>query len=291
MTGKGIAYGAATVVNAMPSGCGAAFGVGLKTFAEVDLTDDCGTVEVEIAGGANDRKQLAVESFKVVLERFGLRYGGRIRTRSDIPIACGMKSSSVASNAIILATLDAIGQSLDEMESIKLGVDASLRAKVTLTGAFDDACASFLGGLHVTDNRHRSILKSYELGQLGVVFLVPEGKRYSGEVDRAHINSYARASTLALDGALNGNYWQAMLLNGLVMAHAFGADPSPMLAAMKNGAISAGLSGKGPAICAVARNDSEDSIVEGWKSLGLDLSPGYRIIRTKTNSDHSRKGF
>jgi len=281
--GKGMAYGAASIINAMPSGFGAAFSVGLKTSAEVELTDG-EAVEVEIKGDPGEDKKLAVESFKVVMERFGLKKGGMIATASEIPIAVGMKSSSAAANAIVLATLDALGKKVQELDVVKMGVEASVRAGVTLTGAFDDACASLLGGLHVTDNYGRQVLKSFSMEPLSVVFLVPEGKSYSGKVDAARIKSYARTSLLALEDALAGRHWQAMLLNGLVMADAFGVDPAPIVTAIKNGALSAGLCGKGPSICAVSKKEQEADIVDAWAGLG------FRLIRTQTNSDHGRQG-
>lgn len=283
MKGKGMAYGAASIINAMPSGFGAAFSVGLKTSAEVELTDG-EAVEVEIKGDPGEDKKLAVESFKVVMERFGLKKGGMIATASEIPIAVGMKSSSAAANAIVLATLDALGKKVQELDVVKMGVEASVRAGVTLTGAFDDACASLLGGLHVTDNYGRQVLKSFSMEPLSVVFLVPEGKSYSGKVDAARIKSYARTSLLALEDALAGRHWQAMLLNGLVMADAFGVDPAPIVTAIKNGALSAGLCGKGPSICAVSKKEQEADIVDAWAGLG------FRLIRTQTNSDHGRQG-
>lgn len=281
--GRGMAHGAASVVNAMPSGFGAAFGVGLKTTAEVEPVEG-DAVDVEIAGDPGEDRRLAVESYRVVMERFGLRGGACIKTASEIPIAVGMKSSSAAANAIVLATLDAIGERVGEVDAIRMGVEASVRARVTLTGAFDDACASMLGGLQVTDNFQRQVMRSFELEPLSVVFLIPEGKRYSGKVDAARIKAYARTSLLAFEDALAGRYWQAMLLNGLLMAHAFGIDPSPIVAAIKNGALSAGICGKGPSICAVSKREDEGGIVDGWSGLGL------RLIRTQTNSDHGRQG-
>lgn len=283
MRGKGVAYGAATIVNAMPSGYGAALGVELKTAAEVELVDGP-EIEVEIKSDAKESGALAAEAFKITLESFGIKKGGRIETESEIPIAVGMKSSSAAANAVILATLDALGKRIGDLDVIKMGVEASVRAGVTLTGAFDDACASYLGGLHVTDNYGRRILKSLGVGQLSAVFLVPEGKRYSGEVDAQSIKAYARPTLLALDDALNGRHWQAMLLNGMVMARAFGADPMPMLLAMKNGAISAGFCGKGPAVCAIVGTECEGEVVDGWKELG------WRIIKSRTNSRSARQG-
>lgn len=281
--GKGTAFGAATIVNAMPSGRGAAFSVGLRTFAEVEVREDP-SIEVEILGGINERKELASESFRATLESFGLKHGGMIRTRSEIPIARGMKSSSAASNAIILATLDAIGETMDDIDIIKIGVAASLRAKVSLTGAFDDACASYLGGLHMTDNKKRVIIMSHNLEPMSAIFLVPEERRYSGEVNRTFISQYAGVAEMAMEEALAGRHWQAMLLNGLAMAHAFKINPAPIVAAMKNGAIAAGLCGKGPAICAVSTKEFEGQIVDGWGVLG------FSIIRTEINSNKARMG-
>ena len=103
-------------------------------------------------------------------------------------------------------------------------------------------------------------------------------------MDAARIKSYARTSLLALEDALAGRHWQAMLLNGLVMADAFGVDPAPIVTAIKNGALSAGLCGKGPSICAVSKKEQEADIVDAWAGLG------FRLIRTQTNSNHGRQG-
>ncbi len=281
--GRGMAFGAATVVNAMPSSRGAAFSVGLRTFAEVRLKDDP-AVDVEISGGAGESKELAIESFRGTLERFSLRCGGSISTRSEIPIARGMKSSSAASNAIVLATLDAIGEKMDDIGIIRTGVAASLKSKVSLTGAMDDACASYFGGLHVTDNRKGTILKSMELEPMSAIFLIPEERRYSGEVDRSSISQYAAVSDAALEEALAGRHWHAMLLNGFAMAHAFKIDPAPIVTAMKNGAVSASLCGKGPSFCAVSPREAEGQIAECWEGFGC------RIIRTAINNSRANGG-
>ena len=38
-TGKGVSHGAATIVNAIATGKGAAFGIDLKTWADVSIND------------------------------------------------------------------------------------------------------------------------------------------------------------------------------------------------------------------------------------------------------------
>ena len=67
------------------------------------------------------------------------------------------------------------------MELVNLGVDAAFDAKVTVTGAFDDACALF-GGIVITDNLKREIVKQLPLPEdLTVLFLVPPEKAYSAD--------------------------------------------------------------------------------------------------------------
>jgi len=292
LRGKGTAFGATTIVNAMPSGFGAALGVRLRTSAEVeiDVSDVTGTVEVQINScdgsaasdsnsGSNERTALAKESFSAVMRRFGLNYGGKIRTSSEIPIARGMKSSSAASNAIVIATLDALGERIKSFEAINLAVEASLAAKASITGAFDDACASYFGNLHVTDNYRRKILRSYsDIEKLSIIFLVPDEKRYSGEINVGKVRS-PRLTEIPLRDALNARYWQAMLLNGLIMSRVFGIDASPIITALQNGAISAGLCGKGPAVCAVSKGGEEGAIIDGWKTTG------HAVIQSEVNTE------
>ncbi len=154
MRGKGIAFGAISIVNAIATGNGAALGVQLKTEAEVELIENSDQIDVKIIGSDNEEdKILAKYAVKEVLTDLGYKnYGARVTTKSDIPIGKGLKSSSVASNAIVLATLTALKTNLDDLRIINLGVDASIKAGVTITGAFDDACASYFGGLVATDN-------------------------------------------------------------------------------------------------------------------------------------------
>lgn len=283
MRGRGVAFGATTVLNAMPSGFGAALGVCLRTFADVEITEDP-AVTVTIERDESEGKGLAEACFKAVLERFRLKFGGKIHTVSEIPMARGMKSSSAAANAIALATLEALDKNLDDMEIINLGVEASLRSGVSVTGAFDDACASYLGMMHVTDNYNRKILRSYDVEPLSVLFLVPDERRYSGDVDVDRVRSAKGLAEMPFREAMDGRYWQAMLLNGLMMAQIFHVDPSPIITAMQNGAVSAGLCGKGPTICAISRRGDEGKIVDGWKE------GGQTILRSEVNGIHAHKG-
>src|SRR5208282_6212388 len=98
---------------------------------------------------------------KNVFREFRLlkKYGAIVETQSNIPVAVGLKSSSAASNAISLATLKVAGIEIDDYKTVRLGVDSSLEAGGTITGAFDDASACNFGGLMITNNRTCQVLE------------------------------------------------------------------------------------------------------------------------------------
>ncbi|RLI29205.1 shikimate kinase [Candidatus Bathyarchaeota archaeon] len=280
--GEAIAYGAVTVVNALATGKGAALSVKLWTRAKVRLTDKPGIVEGVILSDPREDKTLMKKCVLRVLKRFGLEksYGAYVETESNIPIARGLKSSSVASNAIVLATLNALDECLPDMEVLRLGVEASFDARVTVTGALDDASASYLGGVTVTDNRVFKILKRFEIDeQLRVIISVPEFKRYTVKMDLTRLKLMADGLDSAFREALEGKWQTAMKLNGIVCASALRYEVEPIFKALELGAVASGLSGKGPAIAAVAYEDAIPRIREVWKTLG------GMIIETSVNNE------
>jgi shikimate kinase len=144
---------------------------------------------------------------------------------------------------------------------VKLGVEAAYDAKVTVTGAFDDACASYFGGAVVTDNLKGKLLKRVILpDDLKVLFHVPFAKSYTGDSDVDRLQIVKPLVKIAYDEAVKGNYWVALSLNGIIYSSALGYDTSVALDALAAGALAAGLCGKGPAVTAVVSNDKIDSV-------------------------------
>jgi shikimate kinase len=222
--GTATALGAATVLNAVANWKGSAFGLDLKTSAEVVL-DDSSQVKGDVLG-IDDR--LIVRSVELVLHRFGVVAGGFVRTKSEIPLARGLKSSSSAANAAVLATLDALGEDLDPVEATRIGVAAAKDTGVTITGAFDDASASMLGGVVVTENREMKLLKREEL-ESQVLLLVPEEKLFSKDTDVGRSRLLAPIAEIVFDLALAGDYARAMTINGLVYCSALRLGNGPLL--------------------------------------------------------------
>jgi shikimate kinase len=265
VTGKAVAisHGAATIVNAIALGKGAAFGVDLWTKAEVELTEEPHVIKGEITSDPAESTALIERAVSRVFRHFRVekRFGAKVKTWSNIPIARGLKSSSVAANAVALAAVAALGKTLDDLTVVKLGVDAAFDAKVTVTGAFDDACASYFGGVLVTDNLKRKLLKRFTLSEdLTVLFHVPSSKAYTGDSDVNRLRTVKSLVEIAYREALKGNFWTALTLNGLIYSSALGYDASVALDAVAAGALAAGLCGKGPAVTAVVSNDKIDLV-------------------------------
>ena len=265
MTGKAeaIVHGAATIVNAIALGKGAAFGVDLWTKAEVKLTDEPNVITGEITSDPAESTVLIERTVARVFKHFNVetRFGAKVKTWSNIPAARGLKSSSAAANAVALATVAALGKTLDDIELVKLGVDAAFDAKVTVTGAFDDACASYLGGAVVTDNLERKLLKRVALpDDLTVLFHVPSTKVYTVDSDVNRLRTVKPLVEVAYNEAVKGNFWAALSLNGVIYSSALGYDASVALDALAAGALAAGLCGKGPAVTAVVFSDKIDSV-------------------------------
>ena len=270
MTGRAeaISHGAATIINAIATGKGAAVGVDLWTKATVTLTDEAGTIDVKILSDSSENPVLAQKTVENVLKHFGLEkeFGAKVETQSNIPVARGLKSSSAAANAIALATSAALERSLDDIAVVKLGVDGAVDAKVTITGAFDDACASYFGGVVITDNLERIIVKRFELAEApAVLFYVPAKKTYTADSNVKRMKTMASVVKIAYREALNGNYWAALTMNGLIFSSALGYDSSPAVDALTAGAYAAGLSGTGPAVTAIVPEHKVDLVKEVWQ--------------------------
>ena len=296
--GYGCAFGGGTIVNAVAAWKGCAYATELKTYAEVCLTTSpkAGS-EISVSGKSHENPEmdsLLMElCVRYVLEQFDCRKNASVLTRSEIPAAGGLKSSSAAANACVLAALNAIDGELTPFETVQLGVRAAREAGVTITGAYDDACASFFGGVAVTDNKEMKLLNREEFNY-DVLILNPGTKAYSAQTNVSRSLLVKEFVEIAFEEAKAGDYKKAMKLNGLLYCGVLGFDPAPAVSCMEIGKkydIVCGLSGTGPSFTALLPedrilNDAEKAelallkkeIMADWKKQ----YPNGLIFETKT---------
>ncbi|MDR7665794.1 shikimate kinase [Methanosarcina sp. Z-7115] len=279
LEGHACASGAGTIINAIATWKGAAFGIDLKTFATVELSES----DIGISGYIEEMPEgdarLIERCVEMTLERFGLELAGTVRTSSEIPLAGGLKSSSAAANASVLATLRAVGETLPPLEIVKLGVKAAKEVGVTVTGAFDDACASFFGGIVVTDNRRMELLRREEKESKVLIF-APARKAFSADTDVRRSRLIAPYVDIAYGLALEGDYEQAMTLNGFLYCGALGFGTEHMLRALECGVKGVSLSGTGPSYAALVRVEQVKELKSAWESCGME----GRVIETSINN-------
>jgi shikimate kinase len=274
--GKAHAYGAATIINAIATYKGSAFSIGLRTYAEIEVAPDMRGISGEAEScGEKVSAKLIERCVQIVFKKYHIRDGAYIKTRSEIPVARGLKSSSAAANAAVLAALSATGKKLEPLETTRLGVRAALDTGVTITGAFDDACASMLGGLVLTDNKKMKLVRRTPFTG-DILILVPE-KRSQAVRKKVLPKMLAPLVDIAYDMALEGKYENAMTLNGFLYCVALGFDSKPIVLALENDARAASLSGTGPAFAALVDRKSENAVRSAWKEFGA-------VIKTKVNN-------
>ena len=282
MAGIGFAraLGAGTIINAIATWKGAAFGIDLKTSAEVRLNES-DMVRGTIKEGGNP--ELIERCVLLVFERFNHTGGAEIVTTSEVPIASGLKSSSAAANATVLAALDALGESMEPLDAARLGVHAALDASVTITGAFDDAAASMLGGVVITDNMSNTLILRDQM-ESEVIIYAPDKKAFSSKTDVGRSRLIGPWIDVAHELTQLGEYEKAMTLNGFLYCSALGFSVEPMIMALEVGITGVSLSGTGPAYTALTNGEKADKLIDVWSTLD------GKVIRTKVNNIGAKIG-
>ncbi|WP_255171772.1 shikimate kinase [Natrononativus amylolyticus] len=272
MNGQAAAPAAGTVLNALATGTGSAFAIDLETTAAVELVDD-GEVTAEIAGHPDADTALVERCVERTLERYaadaGLAetaVGADVRTESEVPMASGLKSSSAAANATVLATLDAleIADAVEPVDACRLGVQAARDAGVTATGAFDDASASMLGGVTVTDNTADELLARERVEWEALIYTPPE-RSFSADADVSACERIAPLAELIAELALEGRYGEAMSVNGFAFCAALEFPTAPLLEALP-AVDGVSLSGTGPSYVAVGDRTALEDVRERWEA-------------------------
>jgi shikimate kinase len=285
-TGYAMTRGAFTIINGIASGNGGACGVDLRFAARVELNGHPGRIVSSFLGpGANshmDDRLVQACVRRLASDVQGIdpgTVGARVETISEIPASRGLKSSSAAANAILLAGLAALGRQMEPLEVVQLGVECAVDAGVTLTGAFDDAVASMFGGAVLTDNEARAIVAWADIPWgLEVTFLVPDRKIQKDSLKRSDFAPIHDQVQEAFDLAMGGDVAGAITMNGRVYAPIVGVDNTPADAALAAGAWAAGMTGTGPAIAVVHTTEATEAVLAA-------LAPFQgTIVRTRTSS-------
>jgi len=269
-------HGAVSLVNAIATGKGATLGISLNVEVIIEISQGKGiTID-------SKSKNLSLRLIKKTIEKSVSKMDlqktkFRVYLKSEIPTGYGLKSSSAISSAVALACAKLFKPKIDDSKVLLAGVNASIESGVSITGAYDDACACYYGGFMITDNYKRKIIHSKKAPKnLLVVIFIPRSRR-RGNIK--NLKSLSPVFEQAWNLAKNSDYWNAMILNGLAASSILNSDPKIITDLVEKGALGASVSGNGPAIAAVCKKENVSSV----KKIFSDLS-GSTIISPINNN-------
>lgn len=269
MLGK--AYAAGTVLNALATGVGCAFGIDLKTIAKVKIDSE----NVLIVNGEHRNPEI----LNKILSKLEIK--AQVIIKSEIPERSGLGSSSAFINAILCAIMKK-EKDLFAHEILRLNAELSLGAGISYTGAFDDASASLLSGFVVSDN-YKMRLYNWIPTTKRTAILIPEFKRR--EVDWGKIKKQSERLRNALEDLKNFEFSKVMVENTKFYCEMIGY-PLEIVERLWEEDICCGLSGNGPAFVAIGSGEDISIAKEIWKEYGevivgkIPEKPAEKVVIT-----------
>jgi len=170
-------HSAISIVNAIATGKGAALGISKKINVEMETSHGNGIV-IEVENKSMSSRLINKVIEKIVSKNELSKTKLKISLNSEVPTGYGLKSSSAISTAVAMVCAKLFKPRMSDFEILNVGVAASIETKVSLTGAYDDACACYYGGFVVTDNYNKKIIHSEKcLNHVSAVIFIPKSRK------------------------------------------------------------------------------------------------------------------
>jgi|TARA_B100001105_G_scaffold158800_1_gene127623 shikimate kinase len=261
---KATVNGAVSLVNAIANKKGATLGISLKVEVVMETSKGKGiTIQSENKSLSSRLINKTIE--KIVSKKDLEKNKIAITLNSEIPTGYGLKSSSAISSAISLACAKIFKPKWTDKQILLAGVDASIESKVSITGAYDDACSCYYGGFNVTDNAKRNRIQFQKIpSNLTAIIFIPKNRK-RGKLKNLKILSPIFNNAWEL--AKEKKYWQAMTINGLATTSILDSDPKIIVSLIEKGALGASISGNGPSIAAIVKKENIENVKKIFESL------------------------
>ncbi|MFO7966839.1 MAG: shikimate kinase [Archaeoglobaceae archaeon] len=261
---RGEAYAAGTIVNGLATGIGCAFGLDLKTRVDISIEDD-----IKYSILLVDGKEVSDRIVDRVMRSFGFK--GIVKAESVIPRGCGLGSSSAFMNAMLISILNLKEEELDAQYILTTNATMAMEMGISYTGAIDDAGASLLGGVVLSNNEEMKFYHRNTLVFDDALILIPEWGR--GEISMKELRKEPQEVEHAVDYVFEHDYMSAMLSNSRYYCRKLEYSFEPVEQAAELG-LHGGLSGNGPAYTAFGERDRIQELKTLWDSYG-------QVIETK----------
>jgi len=261
---KATIHGAVSLVSAIANKKGATLGISLKVEATIETSEGKGII-IQSENKSLSSRLINKTIEKIVSKKDLEKNKITITLTSEIPTGYGLKSSSAISSVIALACAKIFKPKLTDQQILLAGVEASIESKVSITGAYDDACSCYYGGFNVTDNgkRKRIHFEKAPSNLIAVIFIPKNRKR--GNLKKLKILSPIFNNAWEL--AKGKKYWESMTINGLATSSILNSDPKIIIDLIEKGALAASVSGNGPSIAAIVKKENESNVKKIFSNL------------------------
>lgn len=261
---KATVHGAVSLVNAIAIQKGATLGIELEVNAIIETNPGKG-INIQ-SENKNISSRLINKTIEKIISKKDIDENKiDVTLESQIPTGYGLKSSSAISTAVALACSKIFKPKLTDKQILLAGVEASIESKVSITGAYDDACSCYYGGFNVTDNFKKNRISSEKAPtNLIAVIFIPKNRK------RGNLKNLKILSTVfenAWELAKKADYWNAMNINGLATAATLNSDPKIIIDLLEKGALGASVSGNGPSIAAITKKENESNVKKVFLAL------------------------
>lgn len=265
---------AITILNAICAKHGAAIGISADIGVSIKHSD-----HLEFH---TDSDTLLLQSCVNLFEKnFQIEVNVDISCFSNLPPARGMKTSSAISTSIIQALNQYYKTSISSKDIISFAAEASKNAGVSVTGAYDDAYASFFGGVSfysLMDHKlisHTSIPE--DILKYEVFLLIPQQMNKKKNISEKLNQINKDLLDKAYSSMMSGDIINAMSYNTAAYSPFLLQKPSILNELAMATETDFYLNGGGPSLFSLINPESIVNVSEILKNSFSE----YTVVRTK----------
>ncbi len=252
-----------------------AFSTGYGAAVALDLQ-----MVVDATEGKPPEDPAIARTLEFLSERFQTDNMVNVRVVEEIPQGIGLKSSSALTLCVVESFLRIKAIDIPTESKLSLSAEASLSNGTSITGAFDDAAASALGGLCITDNTGMRIISRRQIEENPVLIVHSPARRKTSSLKDMDFSSLRKIYDDMFEMLGEGRWIETACLNGFVLGSLLGIDHRAVGEMFLQGAEYSSQCGKGPAVFGIFR----DKDLAARASMHFS-SEGYATILTRfTNS-------
>ena len=257
--------GGISALSAFFNGVGSSIAVGIP----MELT-----MRVARHPGDGKWKGTIAKTIGLLKKRYGVERSFEVYTTKSIPQGKGLKSSSALTLCLAAAFLKLNQIGISPGDLLDLSADLSIENGTSATGAFDDLCSSYYGGICLTDNMERKLIFRGEVTENRVVVAYSSTSRSSASVNLDEMKRYSRHADVIQGLIEQGMYYEAMTMNGTLLGNIYGYNSYLIRHFLGTGATYSSQCGKGPAVFAVF--ESSRNATSSCTGIRDDLGIEYK---------------